>query len=158
MADAWDPAWAMVAGWPVPGVAAGGPAGTDPAARSLGCPFIRIDGQVGSTRVVADRIHRFQTDPTCRVALVSIQSGGAGIELFAANHVIFCELPFNGDDLIQAEGRAARIGQVRDVHVTYLMMKNSVEEQVWRIVSSKLAYMAKIIDNKPVDHQVDQGR
>jgi SNF2 family DNA or RNA helicase len=108
--------------------------------------FVRIDGASGSLRERTLLVDCFQSNPDCRIAVVSIEAGGAGIELTAANHILFTELPFNADQIKQAEARVVRMGQTKPVNISYLVIKDSVEGDVWAIIQQKLYYMKKVMD------------
>lgn len=70
----------------------------------MGC--IRIDGQT-SGRERHAKVHQFQTQPSCRVALLAITAAGIAITLTAANHVFFAEMFWTPGSLIQV-GMGAR--------------------------------------------------
>ena len=82
--------------------------------------LVRIDGSTPlPQRHVA--IRRFQTEPTVRVALVSVTAAALGINLSAASECIFAELPPDAAWLAQAEDRCHRKGQKSAVIVTILL-------------------------------------
>ena len=85
----------------------------------LGIECARYDGDVGKdTR--AEDLKRFQNSSSCRVLLASVQSGGTGLNITQANHVCFLDRWFNPQVHDQAESRVHRIGQRRDVKISYL--------------------------------------
>jgi SWI/SNF-related matrix-associated actin-dependent regulator 1 of chromatin subfamily A len=55
-----------------------------------------------------------------------------------ANKVIIFDGSFNPQDDRQAENRAHRVGQTRDVEVVRLVTKGTVEEQIFALGQSKL--------------------
>jgi len=98
---------------------------------------MRIDGKVSSS--LRDKnIHTFQTDPGCRVALLSITAAGVGITLTAASRVVFAELNWTPGLLRQCEDRAHRIGQTKPVHVQYLIAAGTLDEVMWKVLENKL--------------------
>ena len=54
----------------------------------------RFDGDVSAT-ARAKAMSRFKESPTCRFLLVSVQSGGVGLNIVEANHVGFVDRWFN---------------------------------------------------------------
>jgi hypothetical protein len=110
-------------------------------------PYIRLDGSVSSTRLIDASINRFQTDPTCRVALLSIPKACLGITLTAGTTLVFAELTHKPQDLLQAEARIDRRGQTAAaVDIIYLLLKNSVEAQVWSRNRAKLDGASRMSD------------
>ena len=82
-------------------------------------------------------IDRFQTDPACRILLVSLRAGGLGLNLTAASRVIHYDLWYNPAVENQATDRAFRIGQQRNVFVHRFITKNSFEEKIDAMLQSK---------------------
>lgn len=92
--------------------------------------YIRIDGKTPSEQRRAS-CERFQNQPGCRVALLSITAASTGLNLTAANLVVFAELFWNPGVLVQAEDRAHRIGQQDPVNIQYLLASDTVDDQLW---------------------------
>ncbi|KAL9105105.1 MAG: hypothetical protein Q9163_000023 [Psora crenata] len=89
--------------------------------------FFRLDG---STKMDERQtmIDEFYNDPDITAFLLSTKAGGAGINLACANK----------DDM-QAENRAHRVGQSRDVEVVRLVTRDTVEEDIHALGKTKLA-------------------
>ncbi|KAL8999709.1 MAG: hypothetical protein Q9169_001526 [Polycauliona sp. 2 TL-2023] len=105
---------------------------------TLGMRFFRLDG---STKIDErqDMIDQFYADPEITVFLLSTKAGGAGINLACANKVVIFDSSFNPQDDIQAENRAHRVGQTREVEVIRLVSKGTIEEQIYALGQTKLA-------------------
>jgi SNF2 family DNA or RNA helicase len=114
---------------------------------SLRAPFIRIDGKTAqlSRQPLCDR---FQKDPACRVALLSLTAAGVGLTLHAATLVVFAELYWNPGQLLQAEDRAHRVGQERPVEVRYLLCRDSLDDVQWQMIAEKLKVVGGSVDGQ----------
>ncbi|OBT89930.1 hypothetical protein VE02_01495 [Pseudogymnoascus sp. 03VT05] len=88
-------------------------------------------------------IDDFRDDETITAFLLSTGAGGTGVNLMYANKVIIFDSSFNPQDDIQAENRAHRVGQTREVEVVRLVTKGTIEEQIYALGQSKLE-----LDNK----------
>ncbi|CAN1128915.1 SWI/SNF-related matrix-associated actin-dependent regulator of chromatin subfamily A-like protein 1 [Linum perenne] len=111
--------------------------------KKVGC--IRIDGGTPS----ADRqalVTDFQENDSIKAAVLSIRAGGVGLTLTAASTVIFAELAWTPGDLIQAEDRVHRIGQVSSVNIHYLLANDTVDDIIWDVVQSKLENLGQMLD------------
>jgi SWI/SNF-related matrix-associated actin-dependent regulator 1 of chromatin subfamily A len=99
--------------------------------------FARIDG---STPVKERQplINDFNNIEEITVFLLTTKAGGTGINLVSANKVIIFDSSFNPQDDRQAENRAHRYGQKRDVEVVILVSKNTIEEKILALGESKL--------------------
>jgi len=79
----------------------------------------------------------FQGDSSLRIMLVSLKAGGLGLNLTAANRVIHYDLWYNPAVENQATDRAFRIGQRQTVFVHRFITRNSFEEKIDAMISSK---------------------
>jgi SWI/SNF-related matrix-associated actin-dependent regulator 1 of chromatin subfamily A len=105
---------------------------------TLHISFFRLDGttSVEDRQSILDAFHERVDIP---VFLLSTKAGGAGINLACANKVIIFDSSFNPQEDIQAENRAHRVGQIREVEVVRLVTKDTVEEQIYALGQTKLA-------------------
>jgi superfamily II DNA or RNA helicase len=91
----------------------------------------------GRTRDRQARVDRFQTDPACRLFLISLKAGGLGLNLTAAEYVFLLDPWWNPAAEAQAIDRAHRIGQARHVFAYRLIAKDTVEERVLELQRKK---------------------
>ena len=104
-----------------------------------------LDRYPDAARVVADdsvavrdvQVQRFQSDPACRLIVVSLKAGGVGITLTAASNVAFLELGWTPGDHDQAEDRCHRIGQRDAVTAWYLLAAGTIEEEIADLIERK---------------------
>ncbi|KAG8658965.1 SWI/SNF-related matrix-associated actin-dependent regulator of chromatin subfamily A-like protein 1 isoform X1 [Manihot esculenta] len=106
---------------------------------------IRIDGSTPPASRQA-LVTDFQEKDAIKAAVLSIRAGGVGLTLTAASTVIFAELSWTPGDLIQAEDRAHRIGQVSSVNIYYLLANDTVDDIIWDVVQSKLENLGQVLD------------
>ncbi|GAB1198949.1 hypothetical protein APSETT444_008279 [Aspergillus pseudonomiae] len=100
--------------------------------------FVRLDGRtnVEDRQSILDAFHERTEIP---VFLLSTKAGGAGINLACANKVVIFDSSFNPQEDVQAENRAHRVGQTREVEVIRLVTKDTIEEQIYALGQTKLA-------------------
>ncbi|XP_070353099.1 chromodomain-helicase-DNA-binding protein 1-like isoform X1 [Equus asinus] len=109
-----------------------------------GYSYERVDGSVrGEERHLA--IKNFGQKPIF-IFLLSTRAGGVGMNLTAADTVIFVDSDFNPQNDLQAAARAHRIGQNKSVKVIRLIGRDTVEEIVCRKAASKLQLTNTIIE------------
>src|SRR5258708_4018310 len=106
----------------------------------------------GKTRNRQEHIERFQTDPDCKLFLISLKAGGVGLNLTAAEYVFLLDPWWNPAVEAQAIDRAHRIGQARQVFAYRLIARDTVEEKVLLLQTTKKDLADAIInaDNRPL--------
>ena len=91
--------------------------------------YLRLDG---STKLEdrRDTVHDFQTRPDIFIFLLSTRAGGLGINLTAADTVIFYDSDWNPTIDSQAMDRAHRLGQTKQVTVYRMITRGTIEERI----------------------------
>lgn len=96
----------------------------------------RISGSVSQPDRQA-QIDEFNTNPECKVFILTTRAGGQGINLASADTVILFDSDWNPQQDLQAQDRAHRIGQKRPVIVYRLATKGTVEEELLMSADAK---------------------
>nr|XP_034930331.1 chromatin structure-remodeling complex protein SYD-like isoform X4 [Populus alba] len=100
--------------------------------------YLRLDGHTsgGDRGSLIDSFN--QQDSPYFIFLLSIRAGGVGVNLQAADTVIIFDTDWNPQVDLQAQARAHRIGQKREVLVLRFETVQTVEEQVRASAEHKL--------------------
>ena len=82
-------------------------------------------------------IEKFQTDPECKIMILSLKAGGTGLNLTSATNVIHYDLWWNPAVEEQATDRTYRIGQDKNVMVNRMITLGTFEEKIDEMLKSK---------------------
>lgn len=100
----------------------------------LGIDYAVMTGSTGDRRSV---IRRFQTDPECRVLLLTLKVGGVGLNLTAADTVFIYEPWWNRAAEKQAIDRLHRMGQKMKVTSYSMITRGTIEERIRQLQERK---------------------
>lgn len=114
---------------------------------------IRLDGS-SKLEDRRDLVHDWQTIPDLFVFLLSTRAGGLGINLTAADTVIFYDSDWNPTIDSQAMDRAHRLGQTRQVTVYRLLVKGTIEERMRDRAKQKEHVQQVVMEGKTQDKKV----
>ena len=95
----------------------------------------------------AKTVDDFNSDSAQFVFLISTKAGGVGLNITSANKVVVVDPNWNPAYDLQAQDRAYRIGQVRDVEVFRLVSAGTIEEivyarQIYKQQQANIGYTA----------------
>ena len=95
-----------------------------------------LDGRMSKEKR-QQSVDRFQNEDKVKVFISNIIAGGVGITLTAAECVIMNDLSFVPAHHSQAEDRAFRYGQKKNVLVYYPIFENTIERIVYNMLQKK---------------------
>lgn len=107
--------------------------------------YIKIDGSTKKE----DRFkmtETFQTEKSYKLAILSIEAASVGLTLTKSSLVWMAELPWTSGLALQAEDRAHRISQTKDVYIYYLIMENTIDSLIWKYIVQKSELSNKVLD------------
>ncbi|XP_069126621.1 DNA excision repair protein ERCC-6-like 2 isoform X2 [Argopecten irradians] len=97
---------------------------------TTGYEYRRLDGSTSAKKRM-DLVREFNNDPSIFIFLISTKAGGLGLNLTGANRVVIFDPNWNPTHDLQAQDRAYRIGQRRNVQVYRLISAGSIEENMY---------------------------
>ncbi|GBE77918.1 Putative DNA helicase [Sparassis crispa] len=109
--------------------------------------YLRLDGhsKLDDRR---DMVMEWQTRPDIFIFILSTRAGGLGINLTAADTVIFYDHDWNPSNDAQAMDRAHRLGQTRQVTVYRLITKGTIDERIVQLARVKKDVQDIVVGNK----------
>ncbi|KAG9489113.1 hypothetical protein GDO78_005222 [Eleutherodactylus coqui] len=116
-------------------------------------PFQRLDGSIkGELRKQAlDHFNAEGSEDFC--FLLSTRAGGLGINLASADTVVIFDSDWNPQNDLQAQARAHRIGQKKQVNIYRLVTKGTVEEEIIERAKKKM-----VLDHLVIQRMDTTGR
>ncbi|KIX98199.1 uncharacterized protein Z520_06279 [Fonsecaea multimorphosa CBS 102226] len=118
--------------------------------------FCRIDGDTK----VSDRqafTKEFNQKDNYQVFLISMRSGGLGLNLQGANRVIIFDFSFNPTWEQQAIGRAYRLNQKRPVFVYRFQAGGTFEDKLFNTSVFKTQLFGRVVDKKNPKRHASKG-
>ncbi|MBQ7652161.1 MAG: hypothetical protein IJS15_14460, partial [Victivallales bacterium] len=113
----------------------------------MGIGYQYMDGEMSA----ADRdtaVSSFQNSTSEHVFLISLKTGGMGLNLTAADYVIHLDPWWNPAVEDQASDRAHRIGQTRPVTIYHIIAKGTIEEKIIELHQNKRELAENILAGK----------
>lgn len=101
-------------------------------------------------------VDAFQDEPEVKVFIGSTMAAGVGITLTAANIVTFASMPWTPALMRQAEDRAYRLGQKRDVLVLVPIIPGTIDEGVLALQDNKRTTEVEVIEAAKMALPVEQ--
>jgi SNF2 family DNA or RNA helicase len=101
-------------------------------------------------------VERFQSDPSCKLAIGTIGAMGTGLTLNKASYVFFIDKDWNSGNNAQAEDRAHRIGTAGTVNVISLVAKGTVDEGIEEYLLDNQELFDRVVDGKGTRGDIKQ--
>ncbi len=106
---------------------------------------IQFLSMTGATRDRGKLVDAFQNDPNIKVFLMTLKTGGIGLNLTAADTIFIYDPWWNLAAENQAIDRTHRIGQTKKVHCYRLICRESIEEKIVELQKKKQELFDSII-------------
>lgn len=120
---------------------------TESALSNANIRVLRMDGKVPTLKRQT-LVSEFQNSNEATIFLISLKTGGVGLNLTRASYVFHVDPWWNPAVENQASDRAHRMGQENKVIIQRLIMKHSIEEKIMKLKEEKRKLFDCIFQNK----------
>lgn len=103
-------------------------------------PFLSMTGATKERHILVDK---FQNDDSYKVFVMTLKTGGVGLNLTAADTIFIYDPWWNKTVENQAVDRAYRLGQDRTVFSYKIILKDTIEEKILKLQETK----SKLVEN-----------
>lgn len=111
-------------------------------------PNVRITGDESGAQRTASKTEFSNSKSDTKIILIN-EAGKEGVNLQAAQAIIFYDTPWTGGDYIQLVGRMIRIGSVHErVQAIHLVCKNSIDQRVLQKLSNSMEVIEEVIGER----------
>ncbi len=108
---------------------------------------IRALTMTGATRDRKSLVDAFQNDPDVQVFIMTLKTGGLGLNLTAADTIFLLDPWWNVAAETQAVDRAHRMGQTGTVFAYKLVARGTIEEKILQLQEKKRALFDAVISS-----------
>ena len=111
---------------------------------TAGVPNLIMTGATGNRQ---ELVHRFQTDPQIGAFIMTLKTGGVGLNLTAADYVFIYDPWWNRAVESQAVDRTHRIGQQNPVFSYRIIARDTIEEKMLLLQQQKAELASAILSS-----------
>lgn len=122
-------------------------AGIELTGQQLDKAGVGYDVMTGATQNRRRVVENFSDNPDCKVLLMTVKTGGVGLNLVCADTVFIAEPWWNKAAEDQAINRLHRIGQKNAVNCYYMITANTIEEKIRQLQEQKSALVDAVISS-----------
>lgn len=104
---------------------------------ALGFDSVPLHGGLND-KARSSNIHYFRTDPKIKALVAQVSTGGYGLTVVEANHVIYFSMTFSLIDFKQSQDRIHRIGQTKTCVYHYLLTEDEFKTPIDQYIYNSL--------------------
>ena len=117
--------------------------------KKLNIKYVILDGRTKDKTIWKD----FQNEPELQVIVCQYQSANAGIDLYAADTMLFYEPTLSSNILEQAKDRIHRIGQKQKCSYIHFITKGTIERAIYNALKGYRDFNEKLFCEYIKDYQ-----